>query len=143
MNDGARAVRGILLSHGMMAAGIVDAVRRITAVGDDALIAISNQGVSPDVLAAQVREHIGEGPTILFTDMPSGSCGFAARRLVQETERIVVISGVNLPLLLDFVMHRELPLQELVPRLLAKGRAAIACAPADLAGTDADRTPPR
>jgi mannose/fructose-specific phosphotransferase system component IIA len=44
----------------------------------------------------------------------------------------VVVSGVNLPLLIEFVMNRQLPLAELVPRLLSKGRAAMGCAPTDL-----------
>jgi mannose/fructose-specific phosphotransferase system component IIA len=40
----------------------------------------------------------------------------------------MVISGVNLPLLLDFVLHRDLPLPELGPRLVEKGRNAISLA---------------
>jgi mannose/fructose-specific phosphotransferase system component IIA len=32
---------------------------------------------------------------------------------------------VNLPILLDFVFHRDMPLDELVPRLVGKGRDGI------------------
>jgi mannose/fructose-specific phosphotransferase system component IIA len=127
------AIRGILLSHGAMAEGVVDAVRRITGVEADALLPVTNHGLAPDVLAEQLRSHIGPGPTILFTDLQSGSCGFAARRLERSIEGLVVISGINLPILLEFVMNRELPLEELVPRLLEKGRAAICCSPPALA----------
>jgi mannose PTS system EIIA component len=143
MSEAGPPVRGILVSHGGMAEGIVDAVRRITGADEDVLIPVSNEGVSPDVLAATVRARIGDGPTILFTDLQSGSCGFAARRIVQESLATVVISGVNLPLLLDFVMNRTLPLDQLVPRLLAKGRASIGCAPAEFAEGDADRSASR
>src|SRR5688500_8871245 len=117
-------VRGILLAHGAMAEGAVDAVRAITGAAPDVLSPLSNRGLSPDMLAAELRARV-TGPTILFTDMQSGSCGFAARRVSQEFPDLVVISGVNLPVLLEFVMHRELPLADLVPKLLAKGRAAI------------------
>lgn len=137
-----RLVRGILLAHGVMAEGIVDAVQQITGAESEALVSISNRGLSPDALAQQVRDHVGGGPAILFTDMPSGSCGFAARLLARDEPELVVISGVNLPVLLEFIMHRDLPLEELVPRLLDKGRAALGCAPAGFGG-DGDRAVPR
>jgi mannose/fructose-specific phosphotransferase system component IIA len=40
-----------------------------------------------------------------------------------------VVCGVNLPMLLDFVFHRELPLDELVERVVERGRSAIRTAP--------------
>jgi mannose PTS system EIIA component len=138
MSDGA-GVRGILLGHGGMPEGMVDAVRHITGCDREALTAVSNRGMSPDALAAEVRNLAGDDPTILFTDLSSGSCGFVAHRLTHTVPGMVVVSGVNLPLLIDFVMNRERPLEELVPRLLARGRAAMGCAPAHF--EDDDGTP--
>lgn len=131
MSD-APAVRGVLLGHGDMPSGVADAVRQITGAGEDVLVPISNRGMSPETLTEAVRSTVGDAPAIVFTDLQSGSCGFVARRLVQQQARLVVISAVNLPLLLEFVMHRHLPLEQLVPRLLQKGRAAIGCAPPEL-----------
>ncbi|CAN5687508.1 hypothetical protein BH23GEM9_BH23GEM9_14190 [soil metagenome] len=125
-------VRGVLLGHGDMAHGMVDAVRHITGAEPDALVAVSNRGMSPESLADKVLRLVGGGPAIIFTDLPSGSCGVVARRLTQSVSGLAVISGVNLPVLVDFVMNRNMPLGDLVPRLLSKGRAAIGCAPADL-----------
>jgi mannose/fructose-specific phosphotransferase system component IIA len=127
-----REVRGVLLGHGDMPRGMVDAVRHITGCDDDALTPISNRGMSPESLAEEVQRLIGSGPAIVFTDLPSGSCGFVARRLAQSTADLAVVSGVNLPVLVDFVMNRNLPLDELVPRVLARGRASMGCSPADL-----------
>lgn len=123
-------VRGIVLAHGEMATGIIDAVRRIAGSGADFLVPVTNQGKGPDVLAEEIAKAAVDGPTVVFTDLQSGSCGFAARRCVQGNPTLVVISGVNLPLLLEFVMKRHMPLEELVPFLLKKGRAAICCSPA-------------
>ena len=134
--------RGILLAHGSMAEGIVDAVRHITGAGPEVLMPLSNRGLSADSLADEVRSRLGPGPTLLFTDLQSGSCGFAARLLARDVRDVVIISGVNLPLLLEFVMQRELPIDELVPRLLQKGRAALGCSPASLEHL-ADRAAPR
>lgn len=127
-----QAARGIILAHGTLAEGFVDAVRQITGPDADHLVPVSNRGMSPDTLAAELRKHITDGPTILFTDLPSGSCGFAARRLCPDYPNLAVISAINLPLLLDFIMHPEEPLDTLVPRLLAKGRGALCCAPPSL-----------
>jgi mannose/fructose-specific phosphotransferase system component IIA len=117
-------VRGIVIAHGEMATGMIDAVNHIAGVSGDFLRPLSNRGVGPDALAQQVREMAGGEPTIVFTDLQSGSCGFAARRCVQESQNLVVISGVNLPILLEFVMRRQL-----VPFLLNKGRVSINCSP--------------
>jgi len=133
MNDSTPA-RGIILGHGALAEGLVDAVRRICDIGEDALEPLSNRGLSPESLARAVEVRLGGGPVVIFTDLPSGSCSFAARRLCAGRSDVAVISGVNLPLLLEFVMYRHLPLEDLVPRLLEKGRAGIVCVPMELGG---------
>jgi mannose/fructose-specific phosphotransferase system component IIA len=122
MSEG--SVHAIVLAHGDMAPGMVDAVRRITGLDESAIVAVSNRGLSPEALAQEVRKHVKDA-TILFTDLQSGSCGFAARRYCSDIPELVIVSGVNLPMLLEFAMHRDLPMNELVPRLLNKGRSAI------------------
>ena len=122
-------VRGIVIAHGDMATGMIDAVKHIAGISGDFLLPLSNRGLGPDALAQEVRKLASDDPTIVFTDLQSGSCGFAARRCSQEMSQIVVISGVNLPILLEFVMRRQLPLDQLVPFLLGKGRSAICCSP--------------
>jgi mannose/fructose-specific phosphotransferase system component IIA len=125
-------VRAVLLGHGDLAFGMADAVRQITGAGEEALVPLSNRGLSPDSLSQAILEQVGDQPAILFTDLHGGSCSFVARRLTQQHSGLAVISGVNLSLLLEFVMQRQLPLEELVPRLLSRGRAAIGCMPAEL-----------
>src|SRR5919109_4255871 len=128
----ARPLRAVLLGHGTMPDGLVDAVRHITGCEPETIVPVSNTAMSPEALAARVLQAAGDGTVILFTDLQSGSCGFVARRLAQAQRQMVVISGVNLPMLIEFVMNRSLPLEELVPRLLSRGRAAIGCSPAGL-----------
>ena len=60
-----------------------------------------------------------------FVDLRSGSCGMAALSTCRDRARREVISGVNLPMLLDFVFHRDMPLEELTARVIERGRTAI------------------
>ena len=118
-------VRGLVVSHSSLAEGMVQSVRQIAGAGDDALAALSNEGCGPEALQNRVREALGSGPGIVFTDMPSGSCALAARRLTADRADVALVCGVNLPMLLDFVFHRDLPLPALVDRLVSKGKSAI------------------
>ena len=124
MND-PRPVQGIVLAHGAMAEGLVDAVRRISGLADGVLVPVSNTGKSPDALQEEISGLLEPGPTLIFTDLPSGSCAVTAHICCREDGEEAVISGVNLPILLDFVFNRDLPLEELVPRLIGKGRGSI------------------
>lgn len=118
-------VRGLVVAHSSLAEGLVSAVQQIAGVGDDALQSLSNDGQGPEGLIAAVRQAAGDAPVIVFTDLPSGSCAFAARKISLERASTGIICGVNLPVLLDFVFHRDLPLGDLVSRLVEKGRGGI------------------
>lgn len=120
-----RVVRGIVVTHGSLCFGMVDAVQRISGSSADALIPISNEGKGPDELLGSVSELSGEGPTIIFTDLETGSCALAAQFACRDPAGRRVVFGTNLAMLLDFVFHRRLPLDELVTRLVDRGRAAV------------------
>ena len=123
-------VRGIVVAHGAMATGLVDAVRSIADIEDDVLIPVSNRGLSPQALADSVRDATGGAPSIVFTDLPSGSCGSAARMLIRNTSGVAVVCGVNLAMLLDFVTHRDMAVDALLDRLVSRARESIQSVPA-------------
>ena len=120
------SVRGVVVGHGQMPQGLVDAVRRIAGGAADGLVAVSNDGKSPEQLTAALNEAVGDERVIVFADLRSGSCGMAAAYTCRDAERRAVICGVNLPMLLDFVFHRDMPLPDLVQRVVDAGRATIA-----------------
>jgi PTS system N-acetylgalactosamine-specific IIA component len=41
---------------------------------------------------------------VIFTDLPAGSCTMAARRLAKARGTITVVTGANLPMVLDFLL---------------------------------------
>lgn len=124
MSEG-RPVRGVVVAHGPMARAMVDAVRRIAGDAADGLIALSNDNKTPETLQADLDRELGAGPAVIFADLQSGSCAMAALSSCRQGARRVVVCGVNLPMLLDFVFHRELPLDQVVERVVDRGRAAI------------------
>ena len=118
-------VRGLIIAHASLGEGFAAAVRQIAGTDETALQAISNEGHGPEGLLAAITEAVGDSPVILFTDLPSGSCAFTARKLSLVRPETAVVCGVNMPILLDFVFQRHLQLDVLVDRLVEKGRGGI------------------
>lgn len=120
------SVRGVVVAHGPMARAMVDAVRRIAGDRADTLVPLSNDGKGPAELCEELESLLGEGEAVVFTDLLAGSCGMAAMSSCRDRARRVVVAGVNLPMLLEFVFHTDLPLEELAGRVQERGRASIA-----------------
>jgi mannose/fructose-specific phosphotransferase system component IIA len=137
-----RPVRGLVLAHSSLAGGLAAAVRQIAGADEQALEAISNDGKGPEGILAAIERAAGDQPTIVFTDLTSGSCAFAARKFARERAETGIVCGVNLPILIDFVFHREMPVGDLVARLVEKGRGGIMGTCAEEAA-NADRAAPR
>ncbi len=117
--------RGIVLTHGSMCFGMVDAVRKIAGAPGEALTAVSNDDRGPDDLARVLREISGGHPTVIFTDLQTGSCALVARLVCRDPSGTRVVFGTNLAMLLDFVFHRHLSLDAIVERLVDSGRRSI------------------
>ena len=117
-------VRGVVIAHGSLAAALVEAAERIGGAGE-ALFAVSNTECGREQIEARIAEASGSGPAVLFVDMPCGSCFFAAMHFARGRDQVRVVTGVNLPMLLDFVNHPTLPPEERALRATTKGTEAI------------------
>lgn len=118
-------LKGVVIGHGTLAAAMVDAVHRIA--GDDSgLVPISNTDCDRGTLEERILAAVGDGPAIVFVDMPSGSCLFAAMRRLQTVPNARVVTGVNLAMLLEFVFHRDGDVDAVVARLVDVGVRAVA-----------------
>lgn len=119
-------VRAIVAGHGTFAAGIISAVEQITGRGE-LFAPISNTGLClDDIQEAIARELDRSGVRVLFTDLPAGSCTMAVRRMLRDREGVVLVTGVNLSLLLDFAMQDEMDPVEAAGLALERGRASMA-----------------
>jgi len=104
---------------------MVHAAEEITGVRG-ALVPVSNIDCSRNDLEARVQQAVGAEPAIIFVDLPSGSCYFAAMRGLGRQDHVRVIAGVNLTMLVDFVFHREADLDRAAARAREVGGRAIA-----------------
>ena len=117
--------RGVVVAQGEMARGLVDAVRQIAGSPPGALAVVPNRGMNREDLCAKTTAALSGARNVIFTDLSAGSCHRAALDVARDRPGVTVVTGVNLPMLLDFVFNRRLGFDQLVPRLAEKGRAAI------------------
>lgn len=117
-------LKGVVVSHAALAAGLVDAVRQITGEGSQ-LIPLSNDGCDSGLLATRLKEAIGDAPAVVFVDLPGGSCLQAAVKHQRMSSSVAIVAGVNLAMLLDFIYQGDLTPAEAARRAVEQGGRAV------------------
>ncbi len=117
-------LHGVVVGHGELAAALVGAVEEISGVRG-ALTAITNTGADRAILEERLARAADGHPTLVFVDLPSGSCLFAAMRRLAGQDAVRVVTGVNLAMLLEFVFHRDQGLDAARARVVEAGARAI------------------
>jgi len=109
----------VIVSHGEMADGMLDAARMI--VGEQEGIATVSlkemddvEGLTERVDAAITQVNAGEG-VLVMVDLFGASPFNASTRLAMERDDIEVITGMSLPMLVEVAVQRDgADLQQLV-----------------------------
>jgi mannose/fructose-specific phosphotransferase system component IIA len=114
-----------VVCHGELAKGLVNSVEEISGIRG-ALTPVSNSGCDRGQLEERIVAAISGERAVVFVDLPSGSCLFAAVRRLAGAPDARVVTGVNLAMLLDFVFHREGSAEEAAARAVEAGSKAIA-----------------
>ena len=116
---------GVIVTHGPLAEALRAAAAQV--VGDvRALEAVSNSGRSVPDMAAHVRaviDRLGGQDCVVFVDALGSSCATSSLAALLGRANVRIITGVNLPMLVDFLLRREdHDLDAMVERLLQRGR---------------------
>ncbi|MEO7822813.1 MAG: hypothetical protein ABIS15_04330 [Gemmatimonadaceae bacterium] len=122
--DAPQKARAIVIGHGEFSAGLTSAVQQITGMGDQ-FVSLSNTGMAPGDIEAALKAHLADGTSVIFTDLPAGSATLAARRVARDMPEVVVVSGVNLATLLDFVCSSAASPAEAARGAAERGRASL------------------
>jgi len=121
-------IRGIIIGHGTFAQAMVNTAEKIVGKQPDIEV-ISNIGFSAEALCEKIGEVINNKKnqeTIIFVDLPGGSCSMSCYSLLKNSSDLNIICGLNLPMLIEFFILRERhSALELVPILIKKGRDNI------------------
>jgi PTS system mannose-specific IIA component len=127
---GVQMIGIIIASHGDFSKGILDAMEIIIGKQENIKTLILKEGVSPESLFKDYEEavlELDDGDGVLFLlDLFGGTPSNVAGRLSYNKTNIEVVTGVNLPMLLEVVTQRKFKnLHELAVLALSAGRKGI------------------
>ena len=123
--SGGGGPRAIVAGHGDFAVGLISAVDQISGRGRLLLpVAVKQLGVE-DIEALLRKEMLAAGVRVIFTDLQAGSCTMASRKILRGMDDAVLVAGVNLPTLLDFVFADNVPPVEAARHAAERGKASI------------------
>nr|WP_314266289.1 PTS galactosamine/N-acetylgalactosamine transporter subunit IIA [uncultured Moellerella sp.] len=122
---------GLIVSgHINFASGMASAVAAITGAQQKIAFIDFVETISPDELEAQMRSAIAEMDSsegyLFLTDLPGGTPCNRAMAVMMSCTNIEVLSGINLPMIINAVFEREdCELKELVAVLQEIGAESI------------------
>lgn len=102
-------VTGIIVTHGRLGEELLATARLV--VGDfSSCYAVTNDGKTLANVSAEIQaivDKLDGEPCVVFIDFMGGSCSHACLSLDGAGHGLVVMSGVNLPMLLAFLNKRD------------------------------------
>ncbi len=125
----------LIVSHGEMAAGVLDALQMLT--GEQGQVAALGlcESEAPEELVEHIRVEINamdDGDGVLIAVDLYGATPFnsGARMFLESDHKIEVVTGVNLPMLAEIMVNREsTSLEELVKQAYQAGKDGIQTLP--------------
>lgn len=121
--------KALVAGHADFAQGMISAASQITGVGGN-LIPFSNARLGREEIAAELKNLVDKNDVaVIFTDLPSGSVTIEARRLAREIPGLAVVTGLNLPVLIDYLLCRSNLAENALEQSVQRGRAALSVIP--------------
>ncbi len=100
----------LVLAHGSLAGALVETAAMIAGDEPDVVPISLAAGERPEVLAGRITEALDRYPgrsALLLVDLFGGSPATAAAQLLGQYPALQVVTGVNLPMLLETLLNRE------------------------------------
>ncbi|HJA26313.1 MAG TPA: PTS sugar transporter subunit IIA [Candidatus Fournierella merdigallinarum] len=106
----------LIATHGRFASGIKSSVELLTGKGDkicciDAYVEQDGKTVGDADIPAEMERFFAqtapEEETVVFTDLKGGSVNSRVMELIPPGRKVFLVSGFNLPMVLEVVMAEE------------------------------------
>ena len=120
-------VPALLVMHADLASALLRAAEQVYGPIDGVTV-LSNEGLSREALEQRIVETVGawESGGLVLTDFWGGSCHLCGASVARGRGELVIVTGINLPLLLDYLHNRDAyPVEPLAERLQKKGQESI------------------
>lgn len=100
----------VVISHGKMCEGIVDSLSMVAGNVDQLEVVSLKPGMTPDGYMEMLKTAVNKVNTgtgaVVFTDILGGTPFNTAIQLTRE-EDLGIVTGMNLPMLIEVVLNRE------------------------------------
>jgi len=123
----ANRVRAMLIMHGTLGPALLEAARSVYGPIDDVPV-LSNEGLSKQQIEEHIAGVVADWPQggLVLTDFWGGSCHVCAQSVARGDGRIIMLTGVNLPMLLHYLHNRDHATpEELAAGMQQRGRDQI------------------
>ncbi|MBI1799456.1 MAG: hypothetical protein HYR73_07180 [Candidatus Eisenbacteria bacterium] len=120
-------VPALLVMHADLAAALLRAAGTVYGPIEGVNV-LSNEGQSRAQLEGRIASEVGAWPAggLVLTDFWGGSCHLCGAAALHGRGELVIVTGINLPALLDYLHNRDhYPVLELAERLQKKGQESI------------------
>jgi len=120
-------VPALLVMHADLSAALLRAAEQVVGAVEG-VESLSNSGLSRDELEREIAIRVGrwEAGGLVLTDFWGGSCHLCGASAARGRGEVVVVTGLNLPTLIDYLHNRErYGVIELAERLQKKGQESI------------------
>ncbi len=119
----------LLLSHGKIAAAILETSRRI--IGEcENVFALSCSNLTPEALYEKIvhlleSENLQDGLFIVVC-LKGGGCWNVGAQVAKRHSKVILLSGLSLPMVLSFITKRtKFSFEELAEILMEDGKRGI------------------
>jgi mannose/fructose-specific phosphotransferase system component IIA len=132
-------IQALIVAHGDLAQALLETVSAL-AGPQQGLRALSNRGLGMPDLVERIRETgdaMGPCPLFIFADLLGGSCSQAARIVLADRPEWRVITGANVPMLVNFFQNRDrVPPAQVLELMVDRARAGVQVFPGSAHGVD-------